>query len=206
MRVQGPSVPAQRQTRRSSHDRPDCHGPGHGLLGRQKPDRGRALSRLRARGPQSRALQGAEHVEQRPALPSGGEIGRAQALQALAAGVEPDARMNPVLLKPEGDTRSQVISSARPTRRLKAEDYRLDRAVLWKAVTESLDSLRSEYDLVVIEGAGSPAEINLKAGEIVNMAVARYAKLARSSRRRHRLRRRFRPVRRDARPPRARRA
>ncbi|MGO8692498.1 MAG: cobyric acid synthase [Rectinemataceae bacterium] len=109
------------------------------------------------------------------ALPSGGEIGRAQALQALAAGVEPDARMNPVLLKPEGDTRSQVILLGSPYKTLKAEDYRLDRAVLWKAVTESLDSLRSEYDLVVIEGAGSPAEINLKAGEIVNMAVARYA-------------------------------
>lgn len=109
------------------------------------------------------------------ALPSGGEIGRAQALQALAAGVEPDARMNPVLLKPEGDTRSQVVLLGSPYKTLKAEDYRLDREVLWKAVTESLDSLRFEYDLVVIEGAGSPVEINLKAGEIVNMAVARYA-------------------------------
>lgn len=109
------------------------------------------------------------------ALPSGGEIGRAQALQALAAGVEPDARMNPVLLKPEGDARSQIVLLGSPYKTLKAGDYRLDREVLWKAVTESLDSLRSEYDLVVIEGAGSPVEINLKAGEIVNMAVARYA-------------------------------
>jgi adenosylcobyric acid synthase len=109
------------------------------------------------------------------ALPSGGEIGRAQALQALAAGVEPDARMNPVLLKPESDTRSQVVLLGSPYKTLKAEDYGLDRGVLWSAVIESLDSLRSEYDLVVIEGAGSPAEINLKAGEIVNMAVARYA-------------------------------
>lgn len=109
------------------------------------------------------------------ALQGGGEIGRAQALQALAAGVEPSALMNPILLKPEGDSRSQVILLGAPYRTLSAGDYRLEREVLWRAVTESLDALRSEYELVVIEGAGSPVEINLKAGELVNMAVARYA-------------------------------
>jgi adenosylcobyric acid synthase len=109
------------------------------------------------------------------ALRGGGEIGRAQALQAFAAGVEPIAAMNPVLLKPEGDSRSQVVLLGRPYKTLRAGDYRLEREVLWRTVTESLDSLREAYDVVVIEGAGSPVEINLKAGEIVNMAVARYA-------------------------------
>lgn len=109
------------------------------------------------------------------ALPGGGEIGRAQALQALAAGVAPSALMNPVLLKPEGNARSQVVLLGRPYKTLGAGDYRRERPVLWDAVTASLDSLGSAYDLIVMEGAGSPVELNLKAGEIVNMAVARYA-------------------------------
>jgi adenosylcobyric acid synthase len=109
------------------------------------------------------------------ALRGGGEIGRAQALQALAAGVEPAVAMNPVLIKPEGDSRAQVVLLGAPYKTLHAADYRTERDALWAAVTESLDSLRGAYDVVVIEGAGSPVEINLKAGEIVNMAVARYA-------------------------------
>jgi adenosylcobyric acid synthase len=105
----------------------------------------------------------------------GSEIGRSQALQALAAGQPPVADMNPILLKPEADTRSQVILNGRPWRTLTARDYFRSKQELWPHVTAALDRLRSEYDLVVIEGAGSPAELNLRDVEIVNMAVARYA-------------------------------
>ena len=106
----------------------------------------------------------------------GAEIGRAQALQALAAGVPPTADMNPVLLKPEADARSQVVVHGRPWRTLAARDYYERKRQLWSAVTESLDRLRAAFDLVVMEGAGSPVELNLKAGDVVNMAVARYAR------------------------------
>jgi adenosylcobyric acid synthase len=105
----------------------------------------------------------------------GSEIGRAQALQALAAGVEPTADMNPVLLKPESDARCQAIVLGRPWRSLSARDYLGRKRELWGAVAGSLDRLRDRYELVVIEGAGSPVELNLQAGDIVNMAVARYA-------------------------------
>jgi adenosylcobyric acid synthase len=105
----------------------------------------------------------------------GAEIGRSQAVQAAAAGLEPSAEMNPVLLKPEGDTRSQVIVMGRPWRTLAAGKYYQHKAGLWSVVTTALDRLRAAYDLVVIEGAGSPVELNLQAGDIVNMAVARYA-------------------------------
>jgi adenosylcobyric acid synthase len=104
-----------------------------------------------------------------------GEIGRAQALQAAAARVEPCVDMNPILLKPETDSRSQVILHGRPWATLGARDYYEKRPALWSAATASLDRLRSEYDLVVIEGAGSPAEINLRDTDMANMAVARYA-------------------------------
>ena len=108
--------------------------------------------------------------------PDGAEIGRAQALQAVAAGIPPAVDMNPVLLKPEADARSQVVVHGRPWRRLAARDYADRKHQLWAAVTESLDRLRAGYELVVIEGAGSPVELNLKPGDIVNMAVARYAR------------------------------
>lgn len=104
-----------------------------------------------------------------------GEIGRAQALQAAAAGVEPCVDMNPILLKPETDSRSQVILHGRPYATLGARDYYAERPTLWAAATTSLDRLRNGYDLVVIEGAGSPAEINLRDTDMANMAVARYA-------------------------------
>ena len=106
--------------------------------------------------------------------PDGGEIGRAQAVQA-AAGVEARVEMNPVLLKPEADHIAQVVRLGRPMVSAQARDYFALKAELWAAVHSSLDALRQDYDVVVIEGAGSPAEINLKATEIVNMRVARYA-------------------------------
>lgn len=107
--------------------------------------------------------------------PDGGEIGRAQAVQAAAAGVEARVEMNPVLLKPEADHIAQVVRLGRPLVSAQARDYFALKAELWAAVHTSLDALRQDYDVVVIEGAGSPAEINLKATEIVNMRVARYA-------------------------------
>jgi adenosylcobyric acid synthase len=106
----------------------------------------------------------------------GAEIGRAQAVQAAAAGVAPVAEMNPVLLKPEADSRSQVIVLGRPWRTLQAGSYYHRKDALWPVVTAALDRLRSTYELVVIEGAGSPAELNLRSFDIVNMAVARYAR------------------------------
>ena len=105
----------------------------------------------------------------------GGEIGRAQAVQAEAAGVEASVEMNPVLLKPEADHLSQVVLLGRPLLSARTSDYLGLKAQLWDSVSASLDALRDKYDIVVIEGAGSPAEINLKATEIVNMRVARYA-------------------------------
>ncbi len=105
----------------------------------------------------------------------GAEIGRAQALQAWAAGVAPEAAMNPVLLKPEADQQSQVIVQGRPWKRLSARHYAQTRDALWPVVTQALDDLRNRFELVVIEGAGSPVELNLREQEIVNMSVARYA-------------------------------
>ena len=105
----------------------------------------------------------------------GSEIGRAQALQAAAARVEPTVDMNPVLMKPEADSRSQIILMGRPWQTLEAKTYYEKKQILWEHVTASLDRLRAAHDLVIIEGAGSPAELNLKRGDIVNMAVAKYA-------------------------------
>jgi len=107
--------------------------------------------------------------------PDGGEIGRAQAVQAAAAGLEPSVDMNPILIKPEADSRAQVVVNGRPWRTLDARDYYPKKDYLWKQVTRSLDRLRAKYELVIIEGAGSPAELNLKESDIVNMAVALYA-------------------------------
>ena len=104
----------------------------------------------------------------------GSEIGRSQALQAVAASVQPHADMNPILLKPEGDTHSQVIVNGRPYQSLSASEYFKRKGEFWSVVTDSIDRLREQYDLVIIEGAGSPAELNLVDVEIVNMAVARY--------------------------------
>ena len=105
----------------------------------------------------------------------GGEMGRAQVVQAEAAGIEPSVDMNPVLLKPEADAKSQVVLMGKPAMTVPAKEYYLHTPELLAAAEESLNRLRSSYDLVIIEGAGSPAEINLKYAEIVNMRIAKLA-------------------------------
>jgi len=105
----------------------------------------------------------------------GGEIGRAQAAQAEAAGVEPTADMNPILLKPEGNDCSQLVVRGRAVARVSFREYRARQPALAPIVADSLRHLRAAYDLVVIEGAGSPAEINLRDADLVNMHVARLA-------------------------------
>lgn len=106
----------------------------------------------------------------------GGEIGRAQALQAEAAGVEPTVDMNPVLLKVSGEMGSQVILQGRVHSMMKATEYYAFRKEAWNAVKKSYARLSSAYDIIVLEGAGSPAEINLMKVDIVNMAMAKHAK------------------------------
>jgi len=110
------------------------------------------------------------------ATPDGGEIGRAQAVQAEAAGVEPGVEMNPILLKPEADSCSQVVVLGRPQMSTTAAEYYRLKAQLWPVVTEALRRLRSQYEVIVIEGAGSPAEVNLVDGDIVNMKIARFCR------------------------------
>ena len=105
----------------------------------------------------------------------GGEIGRAQALQARAAGLVPRTDFNPVLLKPQTDRGAQVVVHGRPVGMLQAADYRAGRVRLLGAVMESFARLVAEFDLVIVEGAGSPAEVNLRAGDIANMGFARRA-------------------------------
>ena len=109
------------------------------------------------------------------ATPDGGEIGRSQAVQAAAAMTAPRVEMNPILLKPEGESRSQVVVMGRPQAVASAREYHDLKPAIWDTVTSALDRLRLEYDVVVIEGAGSPAEINLKQHDIVNMRVALHA-------------------------------
>ena len=105
----------------------------------------------------------------------GGEIGRAQALQAQAAGVEPHTDMNPVLLKPETDMGAQIIVQGKRLATLRARDYAAFKQSLMPAVEESFARLRAQGDLVLVEGAGSPAEVNLRANDIANMGFARRA-------------------------------
>ncbi|WP_306770257.1 cobyric acid synthase [Mycobacterium sp. KBS0706] len=107
----------------------------------------------------------------------GGEIGRAQALQARACGVDPTVHMNPVLLKPETETGAQVIVQGRRIATLKARDYAGRKPQLLAAVLDSFARLSAEADLVLVEGAGSPAEVNLRAGDIANMGFAEAADL-----------------------------
>lgn len=113
------------------------------------------------------------------ATPDGYEIGRAQALQAEAAGIEPSVHMNPVLIKPSGDTSSQIVVRGRVWADLDAHTYQKHRVMsLLPIVEESYRALASSNDVVVLEGAGSPAEINLKGNDIVNMRMAKLADAA----------------------------
>ena len=106
---------------------------------------------------------------------SGLEMGRAQVTQAQAAGIEPEACMNPVLLKPTGDRRSQVIVEGKAIGNMTAMEYHQYKPALRRRIKEIYDSLEAKVDCVVIEGAGSPAEINLREGDIVNMSMAQSA-------------------------------
>src|SRR5687768_16232013 len=103
----------------------------------------------------------------------GFEIARAQAVQAEACGIKPLVEMNPVLLKPEGNTRSQVILLGRPQGVRSARELFASGIDVKGAVLDALATMRSKFDLVVIEGAGSPAEINLRARDVANMFIAR---------------------------------
>ncbi len=105
----------------------------------------------------------------------GAEIGRAQWVQALAARAEPESAMNPVLLKPGSDRGSHVIVRGRPAGTLDASSFAGGRAALAEAALGAYDELAARYDVVVCEGAGSPAEVNLRAGDFVNMGLARHA-------------------------------
>jgi adenosylcobyric acid synthase len=132
-----------------------------------------ALCRLLAR----RGVRVAPFKPQNMALNSavtrdGGEIGRAQALQAIAAGIEPHTDMNPVLLKPSSDTGAQVIIHGRVRAEMNARDYHQYKTVAMAAVLESHARLLAQYEAVVVEGAGSPAEVNLRDRDIANMGFA----------------------------------
>ncbi len=107
-----------------------------------------------------------------------GEIGSAQYFQSLAANAVPDVRMNPLLLKPERDTHSQVVLMGQVSAELTALPWRGRSLLVWPQIAAALDALRAENDVVVIEGAGSPAEINLSSSDIVNMRVAKHCQAA----------------------------
>jgi len=115
--------------------------------------------------PQNMALNSAVTAD-------GGEIGRAQALQAIAAGLQPHTDMNPILLKPSSDIGAQVIIHGKVRAEMNARDYHQYKTVAMQAVLESHDRLLKQYDSVVVEGAGSPAEINLRDRDIANMGFA----------------------------------
>jgi len=117
----------------------------------------------------------AQNMSNNARVVAGGEIGSAQYFQALAARAEPDVRMNPLLLKPERDTHSQVVLLGRVDEALSRQGWRGRSASVWPRVRAAFDELRAAHDVVVLEGAGSPAEINLKDADIVNMRTALHA-------------------------------
>jgi adenosylcobyric acid synthase len=134
-----------------------------------------ALARWYARQGLKVAPFKAQNMSNNARVAAGGEMGSAQYLQALAARVVPDVRMNPVLLKPECDTESQVILLGQRRDDLARMEWRSRAPELWPTVKACLDELLENHDVVVIEGAGSPAEINLQSTDIVNMRVAEAA-------------------------------
>ncbi len=117
----------------------------------------------------------AQNMSNNARVVAGGEIGSAQYFQALAARAEPDVRMNPLLLKPEADTRSQVVLMGQVDAELSRMAWRGRSASVWPVIAQAFDELRADHDVVVVEGAGSPAEINLHDSDIVNMRVAQHA-------------------------------
>ncbi len=104
--------------------------------------------------------------------PDGSEIGRAQAMQAEAAGIEPSVEMNPILLKPMGDTFSQVVVNGKPVANMRAKEYYRRKQEFIPDIMSAFRKLEERYDVIVVEGAGSPAEINLRENDIVNMGLA----------------------------------
>ncbi|WBY02311.1 cobyric acid synthase [Ramlibacter tataouinensis] len=134
-----------------------------------------ALCRRYARQGLTVAPFKAQNMSNNARVVAGGEIGSAQYFQALAARAEPDVRMNPLLLKPESDTRSQVVLLGQVDEGLSRTPWRGRSARVWPQVAAALDELRAQNDVVVIEGAGSPAEINLKDDDIVNLRTALHA-------------------------------
>ncbi|MDB5931538.1 MAG: hypothetical protein JWR60_3245 [Polaromonas sp.] len=137
-----------------------------------------ALCRYYARQGLKVAPYKAQNMSNNARVVAGGEIGSAQYFQALAARSTPDVRMNPLLLKPEKDTQSQVVLMGQVNAELSRMEWRGRSASVWPQVARALDELLAENDVVVIEGAGSPAEINLKSSDIVNMRVALHANAA----------------------------
>jgi adenosylcobyric acid synthase len=134
-----------------------------------------AIARLLCRRGVDVAPFKAQNMSNNARVVGGGEIGTAQYLQALAAGVEPDVRMNPVLVKPEGDNRSQVVVLGRPDLELSRLSWRERRDALWPVIEEALASLQAEHEFLLLEGAGSPAEINLRDTDLANMRTAKAA-------------------------------
>jgi len=135
-----------------------------------------ALCRLFARAGYRVAPFKAQNMSNNAAVTAdGGEVGRAQAMQAMAAGTPVTVDMNPILLKPQSDRTSQVVVLGKARHRHDARQYYDRTAELWPVVTGALDRLRASHDIVIAEGAGSPAEINLDRYDIVNMRVARHA-------------------------------
>jgi adenosylcobyric acid synthase len=137
-----------------------------------------ALCRYYARQGLKVAPFKAQNMSNNARVVAGGEIGSAQYFQSLAANAVPDVRMNPLLLKPEKDTQSQVILMGQVNAELSRMAWRGRSASVWPVVAQALDALIEENDVVVMEGAGSPAEINLKDSDIVNMRAAQHTNAA----------------------------
>ncbi len=132
---------------------------------------------LKLRGMRVRPFKPQNMSNNAAATPEGGEIGRAQALQARACGIAPHVDMNPVLLKPESETGAQVVVRGKVMTTAKARDYKALKPKLLPKVLESFAAVGRDADIVLVEGAGSPAEINLRAGDIANMGFARAAEV-----------------------------